>query len=411
MLTLAATIGVPLPRGSYPTASLCSDDCPAARNGVCDDGGALFLEEGSPSADGPRLPDGKMAPEHTLRCDLGSDCTDCGPRHVARPATLTEAMPAAPEAADTAAWSSPPVKLLREMDVEVRAAWTRTQPAFIMPYTDPKKDIDVSGGMASGRMVEGTSSLYFGALSRECCADGGLMLDVGSNFGWFALYAATMGCRVVAWEPVPVFRAFLELGVRLNNLSHLVHVRAAAVSDVAGGNVTMRVPRKGLWGAASVDGLNVLRGSNEANSGTYAAVAPTETLDGLVAEQARQHGQSGRLGEAMAGHQRLIRLHLTERLCPRSHAPPKLTDFAACGRAGVCDEDGRRGIRTVRRRRRANDAARAAAARRADRVHAGRRRVARGLRARAALPALAAGASTPPTFRPPLLLPWCAGSL
>ena len=284
MLPLAAAIGVPLP--PHPTVALCSDDCPTARNGVCDDGGALFLEQGWPSADGPRLPEGKMAPEHTLRCDLGTDCADCGPRYVSRPATLTEAMPTAPKAADTAAWSSPPVKLLREMDVEVRAAWTRTQPAFIMPYTDPKKDIDVSGGMASTRLVEGTSSRYFGALSRECCANGGLMLDVGSNFGWFALYAATMGCRVVAWEPVPVFRAFLELGAQLNNLTHLIHVRAAAVSDRAGGNVTMRVPRKGLWGAASVDGLNVLKGSNEANSGTYTAVAPTETLDGLVTEQA-----------------------------------------------------------------------------------------------------------------------------
>ena len=103
-----------------------------------------------------------------------------------------------------------------------------------MPYTDPKKDIDVSGGMASGRMVEGMSSRYFGALSRECCANGGLMLDVGANFGYYSLLAASQGRRVVAWEPVPVFRAFLELGVRLNNFSHLVHVRAAAVSNESG---------------------------------------------------------------------------------------------------------------------------------------------------------------------------------
>ena len=51
------------------------------------------------------------------------------------------------------------------------------------------------------------------------------MLDVGSNFGYYALLAAKMGCRVLAWEPVPVFRAFIELAAQLNNVSHLIHVR------------------------------------------------------------------------------------------------------------------------------------------------------------------------------------------
>ena len=32
-------------------------------------------------------------------------------------------------------------------------------------------------------------------------------------------------CRVIAWEPVPRFRDFLEYGVALNNLSALVTVR------------------------------------------------------------------------------------------------------------------------------------------------------------------------------------------
>ena len=217
---------------------LCADTCAShARNGVCEDGGGLLREGGlgNATARGPRLPDGAMAPEHMLFCDLGSDCTDCGARYLPRPTTLEQAMPAAPRGARaTAAWERPPVAFLREQGVEVRAAWTRSQPAFIMPYTEPSADIDVSGGMASNRLVEATSTRYFGALSRECCAAGGLMLDVGSNFGWFALHAAAMGCRVVAWEPVPVFRAFLELGVRLNNFSHLVHVRAAAVSNESG---------------------------------------------------------------------------------------------------------------------------------------------------------------------------------
>lgn len=35
-----------------------------------------------------------------------------------------------------------------------------------------------------------------------------------------------MGCRVVAWEPVPFFAAYFKYGLLRNNLTHLVEVRA-----------------------------------------------------------------------------------------------------------------------------------------------------------------------------------------
>ena len=88
-------------------------------------------------------------------------------------------------------------------------------------------------------------------------AVGGLVLDVGANFGYYALYAATLGCRVVAWEPVPTFRAFLRLGAALNNVSHRLHVRDAIVSNASGNEMTICVPERGIWGTASVGCLNV----------------------------------------------------------------------------------------------------------------------------------------------------------
>ena len=86
----------------------------------------------------------------------------------------------------------------------------------------------------------------------QCCANGGLMLDVGANFGYYSFYAAKMGCRVVAWEPIPIFRAFVEAGLALNNLTHRVHLRSNIVSDVGGRSIQMTVPRRGIWGTASV---------------------------------------------------------------------------------------------------------------------------------------------------------------
>merc|ERR1719393_1140510 len=96
------------------------------------------------------------------------------------------------------------------------------------------------------RAVEPLYNLYWHRLSRQCCAAGGLMLDVGANFGYYSLLAAKMGCRVIAWEPVPVFRAFVHAAARLNNLTHRIHVRKAVVSDVPGRVVNMTVPLSGI---------------------------------------------------------------------------------------------------------------------------------------------------------------------
>jgi hypothetical protein len=38
--------------------------------------------------------------------------------------------------------------------------------------------------------------------------------------------------RVIAYEPVPLFRAFFEYSVHLNDLTHLIDIRATVVSWV-----------------------------------------------------------------------------------------------------------------------------------------------------------------------------------
>ena len=88
---------------------------------------------------------------------------------------------------------------------------------------------------------------------------------------------------MVAWEPVPVFRQFIEAAARINNLTHMIHLRPAVVSDVSGATVEGQVPERGYWGTASVNGLNVdpsIRGTK------YTVRVPTETLDSVVTEQA-----------------------------------------------------------------------------------------------------------------------------
>ena len=253
----------------------CSNTCASARNGRCEDGSVLASTPMDTHV-------------HEIFCDYGTDCEDCGrlPR-LPPPAPLGKAMPAAPHLPPAyqqrLGTRATGVALLRERKVKVQAAWTRTQPSFLMPFTDPSHDIDVSRSMASSlRAVEPLYNLYWHRLCADCCAKGGLMLDVGANFGYYSLLAARMGCRVVAWEPVPVFRAFVETAAALNNLTHRIHLRSAVVSDVPGVRINLTVPLKGIWGTASVNGLNV---DPSVPSAKYMVGAVSETLDQVVRER------------------------------------------------------------------------------------------------------------------------------
>ncbi len=78
-----------------------------------------------------------------------------------------------------------------------------------------------------------------------------VFLDVGANFGWYTTLAAVMGCRVIAWEPVPLFRAFLQLALQYNNVTHLVELRQAVVSDAPPGTRhKLHVPNRWAGGQA-----------------------------------------------------------------------------------------------------------------------------------------------------------------
>lgn len=92
-----------------------------------------------------------------------------------------------------------------------------------------------------------------------------------------------MGCRVVAWEPVPLFRKFITAAAQINQLSERIHLRPAVLSDVSGQTVQVQVPTTGIWGTASVDGLNV---DPSIRSSQYTVNVTTERLDDVVTEQA-----------------------------------------------------------------------------------------------------------------------------
>ena len=153
------------------------------------------------------------------------------------------------------------------------------------------------------------AQIFYHVLHKPCSVDGsGLFVDVGGNFGWFSVFSATLGCSVIAFEPVPQFRAFFEYNLARNGLEDKVQVRhqrgvgrplararpptdgrhtatarqpqarpataqlprpcparprdrqirpTVAVAQPGKDNVTVVVPQRGIWGTAGIDGANL----------------------------------------------------------------------------------------------------------------------------------------------------------
>ncbi|GAX82272.1 hypothetical protein CEUSTIGMA_g9701.t1 [Chlamydomonas eustigma] len=242
---------------------VCKNTCLKAHDGVCDEGrAAAFAPVSIPSST-----DSVKAVE--VLCDLGTDCADCG--------AWSGHLPK---------WDGPmegPIAFVRSMmNASVLVKLTTTQPSYFQPITNKEKDPDVSAMLENyGALEGGVTRVVHEILGDGQChrKDGsrGLVLDVGANFGYFTLMAAMYGCRVIAWEPVPLFRAYLHHGIALNNLTHLVTLRNAAISDNSS-RVNVGIPKDGTyWGLASVNNLNLM--ANEVKSIVSADV---ENLDKIV---------------------------------------------------------------------------------------------------------------------------------
>ena len=129
----------------------------------------------------------------------------------------------------------------------------------------------MSSQLANVALLEPGFTWVWNNLLREGCAPRGggrpgLVLDVGANFGYYSLLAAAMGCRVVAWEPVPYFAAYFKYGLLINNFTHSVEVgRVLWCTCMAGCDV---------WGRCG-DGVACARGAaGRARDSRAAADAP-----------------------------------------------------------------------------------------------------------------------------------------
>ncbi|KAL6784221.1 hypothetical protein ACKKBG_A05315 [Auxenochlorella protothecoides x Auxenochlorella symbiontica] len=242
-----------------PVRTVCENTCPTARDGVCQDG------RPGPGSNATSF----YETLHPVVCDLGTDCADCGP-------WVTTATP------EALAWA--PVALLRTAETKLLVRRVASPAGYIFGITDPELDTDVSRHVNGTGLFEPVLTLLWHQLLANCVQPDGsrrLVVDVGANFGYYTLMAASLGCRVKAWEPVPMFAAFTQYGLLLNNLTHLVELSDKIVSDSDGASLSIHVPRKGIWGTAAV-----VPGNSTVNleHSHQLVVKTTERLDSVVHE-------------------------------------------------------------------------------------------------------------------------------
>jgi len=129
-------------------------------------------------------------------------------------------------------WRSPTGQL-------VHSLVTKTEPPFTFAYNPNDADMDK---MLVDLITEPALTIAWHAATWRCCQAGGLVLDVGANFGWYTLFSVALGCRVVNFEPVPMWRDVLRLGIALNGYGARVRVVPKVVSNFRGA-ATLAVPR------------------------------------------------------------------------------------------------------------------------------------------------------------------------
>lgn len=122
------------------TARICKNTCPFANDGVC--------QEGRPTVPGGGFANKQLQTKdeqqrgqryNAVKCDLGTDCNDCGAWNYSGPI-------------EGLGWT--PISDLVAQGIQVNVRRTDTPVPFWMPYTDPAVDLGVSKHMESSALVE-----------------------------------------------------------------------------------------------------------------------------------------------------------------------------------------------------------------------------------------------------------------
>lgn len=135
-------------------------------------------------------------------------------------------------------------------DTDLSVVRIASNPSFLYAYLDQDTGAGQVGDPAVRALKPGLTAVWMDKL-QQCCADGGHVIDVGSNYGYFSMLSGAMGCSFSAFEPVPTFRSVFDLNRRINALEDKGTVYPIALGHKEN-NVTIVIPATGGLGSAKV---------------------------------------------------------------------------------------------------------------------------------------------------------------
>jgi FkbM family methyltransferase len=183
---------------------------------------------------------------------------------------------------------------------------TATNPPF--NFTFQQFDADMDDVDALG-YVEPQLSRAFHENSWRCCAGGrGLVVDIGANYGWFTMLGVSLGCDVIAFEPVPANVALTRRNLANNPQfasASRVELRRNVVHAASDGRTfTLSVPiphvhsPKGWRKPLGMIGMHGAAGLIKGMSGSwlhYNVSATAVTVDEVVLPRLRALGPHGKV--------------------------------------------------------------------------------------------------------------------
>ena len=162
---------------------------------------------------------------------------------------------------------------------------TRTEPRFTFAYNPYDDDM---ARMRKTMILEPMLTHAWHEATARCCNEtGGLVIDVGGNFGWYTLYSLALGCRVAVFEPVPAYQEVMRLGLSLNpGFAERTTLYGNVVYDQPG-NYTLRVPRPAAIGRKKKLGMTGMDGSSgilkaDWKADSYNVLAGSVRIDDMV---------------------------------------------------------------------------------------------------------------------------------
>jgi len=131
---------------------------------------------------------------------------------------------------------------------------SNTQPPFVATLAHPTLEAASSDVYKNDDMEVPTRKMFQWLLEEACSKEVGkkLVVDAGSNLGYFATYSAVMGCRVVAFEPQPRLIPIISTSARVNGVDHRFKLHNNIISDNPKDRLKIRYVRGSCWGCSVV---------------------------------------------------------------------------------------------------------------------------------------------------------------